>query len=400
MTEEATGATPEGAGGGSARGPLAGIRVVDLTTNLSGPFATMILAQQGADVIKIERPPGGDILRNVGSRRGGVSSYFVNTNWGKRSVALDLNDDADKATFARLVAHADVVVENFRPNVMPGLGFAADDLVARHPRLIYVAIRGFPAGSRLANAPTYDHVIQATTGFAANQAHLRTGEPQLVQQGVTDKIAGLTTAQAVTAALFDRERTGHGQVLEVPMLHAALAFLWPDVASNTAIEGDFDRVPPQSRTYRLTATADGYLAMITVTTPQWEGLLRTVGRDDLVGNPDYASPHLRGKNGAAIMKDAAATIATMPTAEVVARLAAEGVPCAAVVDLDDVPEVVEELSPGFLVHEEHPQLGAVIHPRPAVEFRGAPEPRPAPAVGEHTAEVLAELDALEALDRD
>jgi crotonobetainyl-CoA:carnitine CoA-transferase CaiB-like acyl-CoA transferase len=389
MTDEATGTTA------SAGGPLAGVRVLDLTTNLSGPFATMILAQQGADVIKIERPPGGDILRNVGSRRGGVSSYFVNTNWGKRSVALDLNDDADKATFARLVAHSDVLVENFRPTVMPGLGFSAEELVARHPKLIYVAIRGFPSTSRLANAPTYDHVIQATTGFAANQAHLGTGEPQLVQQGVTDKIAGLTTAQAVAAALFERERTGRGQVLEVPMLHAALAFLWPDVATNTSIEGDFDRVPPQSRTYRLTATADGHLAMITVTTPQWEGLLRTVGRDDLVGNPDYATPHLRGKNGAAVMKDAAQTIATMPTAEVVAKLSAEGVPCAAVVALDDVPAVVEELSPGFLVHEEHPQLGAVIHPRPAVEFAGTTDPRPSPTVGEHTDEVLAELDVLD-----
>jgi crotonobetainyl-CoA:carnitine CoA-transferase CaiB-like acyl-CoA transferase len=260
---------------------------------------------------------------------------------------------------------------------------------------VYAAIRGFPSGSRLANAPTYDHVIQATTGFAANQAHLSTGEPQLVQQGVTDKVTGLTAAQAIVAALFERERTGRGRVLEIAMLHAALAFLWPDVTTNVSIEGDFEPVPPQSRTYRLTPTADGHIAMITVTTPQWEGLLRTVGREDLVGNPDLATPHLRGRNGAAVMKDAAATIARMPTAEVAERLAAEGVPCAAVVALDDVPRVTDELSPGFLVHEVHPELGAVIHPRPAVAFGADTELRPAPAVGQHTDEVLAELDALD-----
>src|SRR5215831_20617718 len=126
----------------TASGPLSGIRVVDLTMNLSGPFATMILAQQGADVVKVERPPVGDILRKVGSGRGGTSAYFVNTNWGKRSIALDFEVEADRAILRKLVATADVLVENFRPTVMPKLGFRAEDLVADHPRLIYAALRG------------------------------------------------------------------------------------------------------------------------------------------------------------------------------------------------------------------------------------------------------------------
>src|SRR3954447_9360981 len=135
----------------SGKGPFAGIRVVDLTMNLSGPFATLVLAQQGADVIKIERPPEGDILRRVGTGRGGVAAYFVNTNWGKRSVALDLNDPEHKEVLAKLIATADVLVENFRPTVMPGLGFPPEDLVAKHPRLIYAAVRGFPSDSHLAD---------------------------------------------------------------------------------------------------------------------------------------------------------------------------------------------------------------------------------------------------------
>src|SRR3954447_7895523 len=146
-------------------GPLAGVRVLDLTMNLSGPFATMILAQQGADVVKVERPPVGDILRKVGSGRGGTSAYFVNTNWGKRSIALDFEQEDDRATLRRLVGTADVLVENFRPTVMPRLGFVPEHLVADPPRLISAALRGFPPDPPPADPPAYDHVIQAMTGF-------------------------------------------------------------------------------------------------------------------------------------------------------------------------------------------------------------------------------------------
>jgi crotonobetainyl-CoA:carnitine CoA-transferase CaiB-like acyl-CoA transferase len=374
------------------QGPLAGIRVVDLTMNLSGPYGTMVLAQQGADVIKVERPPEGDILRRVGTGRGGVAAYFVNTNWGKRSVALDLNDPEHKEVLAKLIATADVVVENFRPTVMPGLGFAPEELVAKHPRLIYAAMRGFPSDSRLADAPAYDHIIQAMAGFGANQADLKTGVPVLVQQALVDKVTGLTAAQAVTAALFERERTGKGQLLEISMLHAGVAFLWPDVSTNVTLEGEFDKLPANSRTFRLSKTADGHIALVSVTTPQWEGLLRACGRDELIGHPDLATPQLRGRNAAGVMKEIGLFLETLPTAEVVERLSANGVPCGQVSSLEAMPALVESISPGFLVHEEHPQLGPMIHPKPAVQFTTNPEIRPAPAMGEHTDEILAELD--------
>jgi crotonobetainyl-CoA:carnitine CoA-transferase CaiB-like acyl-CoA transferase len=373
-------------------GPLAGVRILDLTMNLSGPFATMILAQQGADVVKVERPPVGDILRKVGSGRGGTSAYFVNTNWGKRSIALDFEREGDRATLRKLVATADVLVENFRPTVMPRLGFAADDLLREHPRLIYAALRGFPSDSPLADAPAYDHVIQALTGFGSTQADLRTGVPVLVQQAVVDKVTGLTAAQAITAALFERHRTGRGQVIEIPMLKAGLAFLWPDVSTNITMQGEFDQLPPQSRTFRLSPTADGYVAMVTVTTPQWDGLLRAAGRDELVGDPDYDTPQKRGRNAAALMKEIAATLATLSTDEVVARLTAEGVPHSRVTTLEELPEAIEAVAPGFLVREAHPQLGEMVHPLPAVSFDEPVELGASPAVGEHTAEILAELE--------
>ncbi|HEY3669670.1 MAG TPA: CoA transferase [Acidimicrobiia bacterium] len=375
-----------------AGGPLAGVRVVDLTMNLSGPFATLLLAQQGADVVKVERPPVGDILRKIGSGRGGTSAYFVNTNWGKRSIALDFEVEADRDVLRKLIATADVLVENFRPAVMPKLGFRAEDLVAEHPRLVYAAIRGFPSDSALADVPAYDHVIQAMTGFGATQADLKSGVPVLVQQAVVDKVTGLTAAQAITAALFERERTKRGQVIEIPMLHAGLAFLWPDAATNITMVGEFDELPGQSRTFRLTPTADGHIAMITVTTSQWDGLLRAVGRDELVGSPDFDNPQKRGRNSAGLMKEIAVHLATLSSQEVVARLSANGVPCAEVASLEDLPGLIETMSPGYLVREEHHQLGVVVHPGPAVVFDEPVTIRPTPAVGEHTAEIMAELE--------
>jgi crotonobetainyl-CoA:carnitine CoA-transferase CaiB-like acyl-CoA transferase len=315
----------------------------------------------------------------------------VNTNWGKRSIALDFNDADDLDTLHKLVATADVLVENFRPTVMPAFGFVADELVDEHPRLIYAALRGFPSNSPLADAPAYDHVIQAMTGFGANQADLLTGVPVLVQQAVVDKVTGLTAAQAITAALFERDRTGRGQVIEVPMLHAGLSFLWPDVTTNVTLQGEFDRLPPQSRTFRLTPTADGYVAMVTVTTPQWNGLMRATGRDDLVGHPDYDSPQQRGRNGGPLMKEIGAQLAALTTAEVTARLTEQGVPNAAVTDIDDLPDLVERTSPGYLVREVHPEVGEMLHPRPAVTFDEAATVRPAPGLGEHTDEIKAEL---------
>jgi len=374
------------------QGPLAGVRVVDLTVNLSGPYSTLILAQQGADVIKVERPPVGDILRKIGSGRGGTSAYFVNANWGKRSIALDFDLPDDVETLRRLVATADVLVENFRPGVMPKLGFAPDAVLREHPRLVYAAIRGFPSTSKLADAPAYDHVIQAMTGFGSSQADLKSGTPVLVQQAVVDKVTGLSAAQAITAALFERERTGRGQFVEIPMLHAGLAFLWPDVTTNVTMHGEFDQLPSQSRTFRLTPCEDGHIAMVTVTTPQWDGLLRAVGKHDLVGHPDLDDPQKRGRNSAPIMKEIAGILASLPTDEVVARLQAEGVPCAKVTSLEELPDVVDDVSPDFLIHDVHPQLGDLVHPRAAARFDCDVALRPSPSIGEHTAEILAELE--------
>ena len=177
------------------------------------------------------------------------------------------------------------------------------------------------------------------------------------------------------------------------MLHAGLAFLWPDVATNITMMGDFEKLPSQSRTFRLTATADGHIAMITVTTPQWDGLLRAVGRDELVGSPDLDDPQKRGRNSAGVMKEIAAQLATLPTDEVVARLKANGVPCATVATLDELPDVVEADVARATSYARSIRRSVKCSTRgPAVTFDEPVVMRPAPAIGEHTSEILAELE--------
>ena len=188
--------------------PLAGIRIIDLTTNMSGPLATMVLADQGADVVKVE-PPAGDAIRTVGTGHAGMSAYFANNNRGKRSIAIDLTKDAGRDVVRRLTADADVFAQNFRPGVVDRLGLSAQSLQAENPRLVYASISGFGTAGPLADAPAYDHVVQALSGFAAIQT-AGTTEPSMVRHGVIDKATAYTLAQAITAALFQRERTGQG----------------------------------------------------------------------------------------------------------------------------------------------------------------------------------------------
>ncbi|MEY2430500.1 MAG: hypothetical protein QOC92_225, partial [Acidimicrobiaceae bacterium] len=209
-----------------ALAPLAGIRIIDLTSNMSGPLATMMLADQGADVVKVE-PPTGDAIRTVGTGHDGMSAYFANNNRGKRSITVDLSTDAGRDVVRRLTADADVFVQNFRPGVIERLGLDSGLLCAANGRLVYASISGFGNRGPLAGAPAYDHVVQALSGFAAIQS-AGTSEPSMVRHGVIDKATAYTLAQAVTAALLQRERTGRGARVDVSMLDVAIAFLWPD----------------------------------------------------------------------------------------------------------------------------------------------------------------------------
>lgn len=376
--------------------PLEGIRVVDLTANMTGPMATLVLADQGADVVKIE-PPQGDVVRRVGPGANGTSAYFANLNRGKRSVVVDLSSAEGIELVRSLADGADVFVENFRPGVAARLGLGATELQARNNRLVYASISGFGPEGPMSAAPAYDHIVQALSGIAARQAP-RGGAPALVRHGVVDKATGLTAAQAITAALLARERgAGPAAVLDIAMLDVALSFLWPDgMMTETCLDPVSD-TPGISQTFRTTATADGFVALITVTDEQFRNLLRAVEREDLL-DERVARVEERGRHGGAVMREVGTILAAMSTVEVVERLGRHDVPCAPVVALPDVVNQEIVRARGSVAEVDDPLLGRIVQPISPTRLAGEPGDATlplAPALGADTDEVLAEagLDA-------
>jgi crotonobetainyl-CoA:carnitine CoA-transferase CaiB-like acyl-CoA transferase len=372
---------------------LAGIRVIDLTTNMSGPLATMVLADQGADVVKVEALTG-DPIRTVGSGQEGMSAYFANNNRAKRSIAVDLSDERGRELVRRLVASADVFAQNFRPGVIERLGLGAEALLASNPRLIYASISGFGTAGPLAGAPAYDHVVQALSGFVAIQS-AGTSEPSMVRHGVIDKATAYQLAQAVTAALLRRERTGEGAQVDVSMLDAAVAFLWPDGMMDHTVDDPAIVLPPTSRSFRVSPTADGHVVLVTLTAAQWSALTAALLDGDRDGAMTGTAERMRG--GAEVMRKVRAAIASMPTAEVVDRLRAADVPVAPVLALDQVASHEQILACGTVRAFDHAVLGPVHQPRPAPLFdHQAIDPVPAaPRLGEHADEVLVEAGWLQ-----
>lgn len=370
--------------------PLEGVRVVDLTSNMSGPLATMVLADQGADVVKVE-PLTGDLIRTVGTGNGGMSAYFANLNRGKRSITVDLATEAGADVVRRLSADADVFVQNFRPGVVERLGLGADGLMATNERLIYGSISGFGMQGPLATQPAYDHVVQALSGFAANQAGAE--GPDLVRQGAIDKASAYTLAQAITAALLQRATTGRGVRIDVSMLDVALAFLWPDgMMNNTCLE-DVKVLPPVSRSFRTTPTADGHVVLVTLTAKQWDGLVEAILTDEGADTGgDLSDTGARMAGGAAIMRAVRERLRELPTDEVIERLQRADVPCAPVRSLDELHLDPQIEASEILATVAHPVMGAIRQPGPAPLVDGvrpAPGP-PAPVAGAHTREVLSE----------
>ena len=273
-------------------GPLTGIRVLDFTAVVSGPFATMFLADQGADVLKIE-PIGGDSVRRSGApvdKAGEFSALFISSNRGKRSLSIDIKSDAGREVLARLVARADVVVQNFRPGAMERLGLGPEQLRARDPRLIYVSISGVGDTGPYVKKRVYDPIIQGLSGFADIQSQAVTNRPQMIRTIVADKTTSIFTAQAVSAALYAREKTGHGDHIQVAMLDVMLSYLWPEgMAQYTVVGAEPAEVGPNERPDLVFKTSDGYITAGTLSDSEWQGFCRASGDPELAKDARFAT---------------------------------------------------------------------------------------------------------------
>ena len=371
--------------------PLSGIRVVDLSRVLAGPYATMTLADLGADVIKVEHPRGGDETRSWGPPyAGGEAAYFLSVNRSKRSVALDLKAPEGRELALELCAGADVVIENFRPGGAARLGLDYEAVRARRPDVVYCTISGF-GGREPRDRPAYDFVLQAESGLMAITGE-RDGEPTKVGVALIDVLSGLNAATAILAALYRRERTGEGELVEVALLDSALAGL-VNVAQNALVTGEeprrYGNAHPSIVPYEPFRAADGWIAVAAANDALFVRLCEAIERPDLAGDERYASNAARVRNRESLVAELAAVFAMRPTREWVELLLAAGVP---VGKIRGVGEALRETG-DTTIGVPHPTAGNLELVAPPFKLaRGRLGSTTAPPLlGQHTAEVLAEL---------
>ena len=375
-------------------GPLTGYRVIDFTNVIAGPYATMILADQGADVIKIEAPQRPDHTRHAGPGSTGLTAAFVNNNRNKRSVSIDVKADSGRDALKRLVATADVFIQNFRPGVVERLGIDEDALRAIKPDLIYVSMSGWGENGPLSHKPVYDPIIQALSGLATVQAGSDQDRPRLIRTILPDKLTGVTAAQAVAAALAGRAKTGEGQHIKVSMLDSIIAFLWSsDMGGQTFVGKEISAQRAATFIDLIYQTKTDYITVSTMTNAQWEAFCRTAGREHLLEDERFKTPALRDKNADERLRLIQDALLERPAAEWLQTLDDAGVPCAPVLtrrQMIDHPQVVAS---GIVVEHDHPHAGPLRQARPAARFEGTPTSirNGAPLLGEHTYEVLREV---------
>lgn len=384
-------------------GPLDGFKIIDLTTMVSGPLGTMILADQGADVIKVEALTG-DHTRHVATKRGDFPASFLNNNRNKRSIALNLKTAEGLLVVKELVTTADVFIQNFRPGAIDRLGLDYATLKAINPRLVYMSISGFGFEGAYAKKPVFDPLIQSLSGLTTVQAGSDDQRPRLVRTILPDKLTGFAVAQAVTAALLSRSRTGEGQHVKLAMLDAVIAFLWSsDMGGHTFVGDELETERAQSFIDLIYETADGYISVAVVRRKEWEGFSRTVGRPEWLDDPRFLETSGLERHKDARVEMMQEALRGRTTEEWIARLEAEDVPCAPVLTRRQAIRHPQVVANNIVVETEHPEAGRLRQARTPARFSATPPEHRfgAPALGGDTRSILDEAgyrpDQIEAL---
>ena len=377
-----------------SNGPLTGIRVVDMSVMISGPLAAMTLADQGAEVIKVESPGLGDMMRHLGSQKNGVTGIYALHNRGKKSLVVDLKKSEGTEVLRKLLATADVLIQNFRPGALDRLGFGYEEVKALNPNIVYVSIAGFGADGPSSNRRVYDNVIQAASGLASVQTDKATGKPAIFKHLVCDKVTAYTVAQAVSSALFARERGAGGQHITVSMLDAAISFTWPDCAMDAALlDDDAFRTPTIASGYAALEFTDGYATVSAVTQSEFEGYCAALGIPEIGKDERFKDQMSRAMNAADWREILLSRLQVMSVDDFLAAALVHDVPASGMNTLETVVDDPQVIHNETFIVRQHPVAGTMREVRNAPRFKGTPTSitHPAPAMGEHSDELVTSL---------
>jgi crotonobetainyl-CoA:carnitine CoA-transferase CaiB-like acyl-CoA transferase len=375
------------------QGALEGVRVLDLTTMVAGPVATMMLADQGADVIKIESLHG-DLMRHFSRGRNGMNASFLSCNRNKRSLAVDLKSADGLAILKKLIATAAVLVHNFRPGIAERMRLGEEPVRAIRGDIVYVSITGYGTKGPYANQRAYDPVIQAMSGLADIQRDRETGRPRMVRTIIADYTTALTAAQAITAALFARERSGIGQHVQLSMLDAMISYIWPEAMPGlTFVGSEVDPSDGEVGPDLVFATQDRYITAAALSDDEWTGMCRALNRTDLIDDPRFKTARDRSINAVERRAITSAELEKWRASEILPRLLANDVPSAPVLSRFELLKD-DQVRENYILEEfDSKEFGRVRMPRAAARFDRTPATvrKMAPRLGADSATILEEL---------